>query len=95
MIIAKELVVSNRKKAELVTELRKRDFTPFPKSKAKEAGENEEVLEDEESTGTAGDYDYLLGMPIWNLTHEKVGVAELLRGVALANPPLIGRETPE
>lgn len=73
MIISKELVVSNRKKADLVTELRKREFVPFPKAaKAKEAGENEEALEDEGSAGTAGDYDYLLGMPIWTLTQEKV-----------------------
>lgn len=73
MIISKELVISNRKKADLVTELRKREFVPFPKGpKAKEAGEGEDALEDEGSAGTAGDFDYLLGMPIWNLTQEKV-----------------------
>jgi pyruvate/2-oxoacid:ferredoxin oxidoreductase alpha subunit len=31
MIIKKELVLASRKKAEIVAELRKRDFRPFPK----------------------------------------------------------------
>ncbi|OSX67990.1 hypothetical protein POSPLADRAFT_1072653 [Postia placenta MAD-698-R-SB12] len=86
MIVDKELVVSNRKKADIVAELRKKDFRPFPKpSKAKEAGETAEVVEveddDEEEEGVAsgrtaggalGDYDYLLGMAIWSLTKEKI-----------------------
>jgi len=40
MIVNKELVVSNRKKTDIVAELRKLDFRPFAKvSKAKKAGE--------------------------------------------------------
>ena len=75
MIVNKELVVSNRKKADIVVELRQKNFRPFPKvAKAKAAGENEDAEEDEpeEASGTATDYDYLLGMPIWSLTREKV-----------------------
>lgn len=75
MIINKELVVSNRKKADIVVELRQKDFRPFPKvAKAKAAGENEDAEEDEPeaASGTSTDYDYLLGMPIWSLTREKV-----------------------
>jgi DNA topoisomerase-2 len=75
MIVNKELVVSNRKKADLVAELREKDFRPFPKvAKAKAAGENEDAEEDEPeaTSGTSADYDYLLGMPIWSLTREKV-----------------------
>jgi DNA topoisomerase-2 len=75
MIVNKELVVSNRKKADLVAELREKDFRPFPKvAKAKATGENEEAEEDETeaTSGTSADYDYLLGMPIWSLTREKV-----------------------
>ncbi|KAI0029066.1 type II DNA topoisomerase [Vararia minispora EC-137] len=76
MIVNKELTVSNRKKAEIVTELRKLEFRPFPKiAKAKAAGELEEVVEAEEeeaATGAASDYDYLLGMPISSLTREKI-----------------------
>lgn len=82
MIIEKELVVSNRKKADIMAELRKLKFRPFPKvSKAKAAGEKEDVVNpDEDEEGAAEDvpgstdYDYLLGMPIWSLTKEKVRV---------------------
>lgn len=81
MIVDKQLVVSNRKKNDLMAELRRLKFRPFPKvAKAKAAGETEDVqLEDEEdeaeeSVKDAGatDYDYLLGMAIWSLTKEKV-----------------------
>ncbi|KIJ60083.1 hypothetical protein HYDPIDRAFT_177534 [Hydnomerulius pinastri MD-312] len=81
MIVDKELVVSNRKKVDLMAELRRLKFRPFPKvpkAKAK-AGENDDVLdreeeEEAEDEGVAGstDYDYLLGMPIYSLTKEKI-----------------------
>jgi DNA topoisomerase-2 len=77
MIVDKKLTVSNRKKVDIITELRSKQFKPFPKvSKAQAAGETEEVVEAEEDeaalTGASSDYDYLLGMPIWSLTMEKV-----------------------
>lgn len=77
MIISKDLVVSNRKKADIVEELRQKKFRPFPKAaKAKAAGETEDVEGNDEAeeaaSGTSTDYDYLLGMPIWSLTKEKV-----------------------
>lgn len=90
MIVDKQLVVSNRKKAEIVVDLRKHEFRPFAKvSAAKKAGETEPALEEDEedeeddinvdaskSKGKGGndaaDYDYLLGMPIWSLTKEKI-----------------------
>lgn len=79
MIVDKELVVSNRKKADIVADLRKLKFRPFPKvSKAKAAGETEEVVNQDEDAAEAGeavgstDYDYLLGMAIWSLTKEKI-----------------------
>ena len=72
MIITKELVVSNKRKVDLVAELRGLKFRPFLKSKkAKDEGEVEQTLE-EEDEGLASDYDYLLGMAIWSLTAEKV-----------------------
>jgi DNA topoisomerase-2 len=72
MIVDKQLSVSNRKKADIVVELRKKEFRPFPKvSRARAEGETEEVVEDEEE-GNDSDYDYLLGMAIWSLTKEKV-----------------------
>ncbi|KAJ7157816.1 DNA topoisomerase [Mycena filopes] len=76
MIVDRELIVSNRKKADIIVDLKKHKFRPFPKiSKAKEAGETEEALEQEEDEGgssNAGDYDYLLGMAISSLTKEKI-----------------------
>ena len=78
MIVDKQLTISNRKKAAIVTELREKDFRPFPKvRKAKAAGEVEDVVEEEESEGADSDYDYLLGMPIYSLTREKVGHYEM------------------
>jgi DNA topoisomerase II len=75
MIVDKQLIVSNRKKVDIVAELRKKNFRPFPKvSKAKAAGEEIPAEEDEEQEPVEGatDFDYLLGMPIWSLTKEKV-----------------------
>lgn len=82
MIVEKKLVVSNRKKADIVTELRKLEFRPFPvKPKPKTAGdpdqagegaEEEEEVADPDAAGTAGDFDYLLGMAISRLTTEQV-----------------------
>lgn len=79
MIVKKELTVANRKKADIIAELRKKGFRPFPKvAKAKAAGEVEDVVEadEEEETGAATDFDYLLGMAIWSLTQEKVSTSE-------------------
>lgn len=79
MIVDEELTVSRRRKADIVQELRKLQFRPFPKvAKAKAAGETEDVVEEEEENEDGGaignltDYDYLLGMAIWSLTQEKV-----------------------
>ncbi|PLW47395.1 hypothetical protein PCANC_05840 [Puccinia coronata f. sp. avenae] len=82
MIIEKKLIVSNRKKADIVLDLRKLEFRPFPvKPKPKTAGDpdqaDEEGAEEEEvadlsAAGTAGDFDYLLGMAISRLTAEQV-----------------------
>jgi DNA topoisomerase-2 len=60
-IIEGTLVVSNRKKADLLSELKKRGYATFVKGKMGE--------EDEEGTGG---YDYLFSMSIWNLTMDKV-----------------------
>lgn len=81
MIVEKELSVSNRKKVDIVSDLRKRGFTPFAKkSKAKEAGETQPVVEEEQEEDDAAiaagltDFDYLLGMAISSLTKEKASI---------------------
>ena len=69
MIIDGKLIVSKKKKAVLVQELKKLGFTPFPKvDDAKKNGEVEDAQQDDEEpeeTETevnANDYDYLLGV---------------------------------
>ncbi|RZB66593.1 DNA topoisomerase 2-like [Glycine soja] len=86
-VVNGEIVVSNRKKAELLIELQQKGFTPMPrKGKSAEpqvAGANdEEEQEDdnntrEQETGSVegvkrGDYEYLLSMSIGTLTLEAV-----------------------
>ncbi|KAF8523124.1 DNA topoisomerase II [Hysterangium stoloniferum] len=99
MIIKKELVVSGRKKVDLVAELRKRDFKAFPKiQKAKLSGETEEAAEDEDEVDNKNngstDFDYLLGMPIWSLTHEKVEKLLQQRGDKEAELVTLLKRTP-
>lgn len=75
MIITRQLSVSNRKRTDIVAELREKDFRPFPKqAKTKVAADvdNNEPAEEEEDTGADTDYDYLLSMAIYTLTKEKV-----------------------
>ena len=75
MIVDKKLDVSGRRKADIVIDLRENEFWPFPKKKqVKESGETEETLDDPDADidGNDTDFDYLLGMPIYNLTKEKV-----------------------
>ncbi|KAJ4833336.1 DNA topoisomerase 2 [Turnera subulata] len=79
-VVEGEIIVNNRKRAELFLELHQKGFTPFPKkSKAVVAGEideSEETEDNSESTLTNGvrasDYDYLVSMAIGTLTLEKV-----------------------
>ena len=71
MIIDGSLVVSKKKKAVLVAELRKLKFRPFPKvAEARKEGESaqvvealdEEEIDDAELKAAVSDYDYLLGV---------------------------------
>ncbi|KAK0391100.1 hypothetical protein NLU13_0602 [Sarocladium strictum] len=77
-IIDGELVVGRKKKDVLVQELRTRKYEPFPrgadaKKKTTEDEINEEHDEEEENMeGGARDYDYLLSMPLWSLTLERL-----------------------
>lgn len=93
-VIKKELVVSNRKKTELLAELEKKGFDKFEndakdkksrlsgKKAAKGTdGDDEDDGDDEGSTKqskkTETGYNYLLTMPIWNLTAERVSASAL------------------
>ena len=86
MIIDQKLSISKKKKAVLIAELKKLSFDAFPKVKdAAKAGETEDIAEEEdtEDSGEVADasaYDYLLGMPLWSLTQERVD--RLLKQIA-------------
>jgi len=81
-VVSGEIVVNNRKNADLVIELQQKGFTPMPKkgnsAEPVVAGANdEEEQEEEQETGSVeaakrGDYDYLLSMSIRTLTFESV-----------------------
>ncbi|KAI8571649.1 hypothetical protein RHMOL_Rhmol01G0136100 [Rhododendron molle] len=83
-VVKGDIIVSNRKRAELFIELRDKQFTPFPKKTknvdaavagatddAEEAEENSEVVAGSKEV-RASDYEYLLSMAIGTLTLEKV-----------------------
>jgi DNA topoisomerase-2 len=81
MIIDGKLVISKKKKSALVAELHKLDFARFPKvAVVKKKGEDEDAADEEndddaseaETGAGASDFDYLLSMPIWSLTQERV-----------------------
>ncbi|KAL9038724.1 MAG: hypothetical protein Q9180_002959 [Flavoplaca navasiana] len=77
MIIDGQLVIAKKKKADLVTELRAKQFKPIGKAiDASKEGEFAPIADNEDEnedvdTG-ASSYDYLLGMPLWSLTRERV-----------------------
>ncbi|KAK7541834.1 DNA topoisomerase 2 [Phyllosticta citricarpa] len=83
MIIDNKLVVSKKKKLVIVAELKKLGFDPISKNEAKNQGEGEDVVDEEDSEEDkepgSNDYDYLLGMAIWSLTQERV--EKLLRQI--------------
>eukprot|EP00579_Thalassiosira_antarctica_P002668 CAMPEP_0201875748 /NCGR_PEP_ID=MMETSP0902-20130614/7629_1 /ASSEMBLY_ACC=CAM_ASM_000551 /TAXON_ID=420261 /ORGANISM="Thalassiosira antarctica, Strain CCMP982" /LENGTH=1508 /DNA_ID=CAMNT_0048402857 /DNA_START=105 /DNA_END=4631 /DNA_ORIENTATION=+ len=76
-----DLIVSNRKRTELLADLKERGYDLMPKEEKKSNSE-EENEDDESAEESASDaelakgYEYLLGMKIWSLTFER---AEELR----------------
>jgi len=80
MIIDGKLSISRKKKPVLIAELKKLGFDAFPKKQdASKAGELERTVDDEDDEEAGDDeslqassYDYLLGMPLWSLTQERV-----------------------
>ncbi|TFB03809.1 DNA topoisomerase 2 [Trichoderma ghanense] len=72
-IIDGDLIVGKKRKDVLVKELRDRKYEAFPPVKNANTKKTEEEEEDdEEGEESARDYDYLLSMPIWSLTAERL-----------------------
>jgi len=89
-IIEGKLVINRKQKKILVKELRDRDYEPFPPNADKKVKNTDEELnrdeassDDEDAGGgvTARDYDYLLSMPVWSFTAERL---EKLKGMIAA-----------
>ncbi|KAL8737626.1 MAG: hypothetical protein Q9181_001499 [Wetmoreana brouardii] len=86
MIMDGQLIISRKKKADLVQELKAKKFKPIAKvTDASKQGELAPIADDDEEseedieTG-ASSYDYLLGMPLWSLTRERVDKLEQMIG---------------
>ncbi|KJZ79767.1 DNA topoisomerase 2 [Hirsutella minnesotensis 3608] len=76
-IIDGDLIVSKKKKDVLIRELRDRKYEAFPRGEVKKKTTEDEIDasdNDQDDANDAGsrDYDYLLGMPIWSLTLERL-----------------------
>ena len=75
------LTVENKKKKAMIEELQRKGFDSDPVKKWKSAQEaasegdagavSDDDNEEEDRFASDTDYDYLLGMPMWNLTKEK------------------------
>ncbi|KAI0564814.1 DNA topoisomerase [Gracilaria domingensis] len=77
MVVNGKLKVAKRKKVDVISDLKRLKFDPIPRGNKKKALEDEEDNEggDDESnepTQDESNYDYLLSMPLWSLTLEKV-----------------------
>ena len=76
-IIESTLELRNRPKKELLADMKERGYTEFPKKKADAAAAAAAAATQEEDaeelSGPSSDgFDYLLSMPFWSLTMEKV-----------------------
>ncbi|RWA14700.1 hypothetical protein EKO27_g468 [Xylaria grammica] len=75
-IMDQELVVSRKKKTVIVQELRERKYEAFVKNtEAKVKSEEDDDAETAEDASLDDDsrgYDYLLSMPIWSFTQERL-----------------------
>ena len=78
-VVQGDLVISNKKKAVLIEELEDCGYERMTKS-SKSSGKASAPVEEEDdseggssaATASGKNYDYLLGMPLWSLTMERV-----------------------
>jgi len=75
MVIKGELVVSKRKREDLLKDLRSKGFKPYNQIVGTAAEDEDEPMPAAGASApkeTKAGFDYLLGMPIWSLTQERV-----------------------
>ncbi|KAJ3044271.1 DNA topoisomerase 2 [Rhizophlyctis rosea] len=92
-VIAGTLVVQNRKRADIVQDLAARKYSPIEKTKDGDAPDA--AQEGDENETTRNGYDYLLSMPIWNLTKEKVDKLKEDRDKKLAELEVLKNTPPK
>ena len=92
-----DLVVSNRKRAELLAELQSRGYDLYPKDDGKSEAEedDDEVEESTSDSELAKGYEYLLGMKIWSLTFEKAEALRMQRAEKDSEVKQLEATTPE
>ncbi|KAI0203791.1 DNA topoisomerase [Astrocystis sublimbata] len=74
-IIDTKLVVSRKKKAVIIDELRERKYEAFVKNleaKTKSEDDEDDGTEETNADDDSRGYDYLLSMPIWSFTQERL-----------------------
>jgi DNA topoisomerase-2 len=71
-VIRGDVVINNRRRKDIIAELKSKNFVAFPSKPTKAAADKGDDDESSQESGEASDYDYLLRMPLWNLTLEKV-----------------------
>jgi len=77
LVIEEKLKVKNRKREQLIEDLRKNNFRTFYEItdgddlEDQEEGDNQEPGAQKKKKRSGG-WDYLLGMPLWSLTKERV-----------------------
>merc|ERR1719191_893146 len=100
LVLDDKLVVYRRKKAALVAELRKLKFPTMKQIQKLTLGQTEVDDDAEDLDGDDGDaetngYNYLLGMPLWNLTYEKVEEMQKQLGEKTTEFDKLMQTTPE
>jgi DNA topoisomerase-2 len=81
-IIEGKLRVQNRKKVDILADLRAKGYKSFPKNEKADATATETANEEDDvENDTDHGYDYLLSMSIWSLSVEKVKDFSNLRNV--------------
>ena len=72
-VLSGELIIANKKKAVLLRELKTRGYKQFPKAGGAAADDDEvDAGDTADVAALSRGYTYLLQMPMWSLTQEKV-----------------------
>ena len=69
-IVDGKLKIQNRKKADILSDLRARGFKSFPKNEKSAEEDGDDA--DQDANDADHGYDYLLTMSLWSLSIEKV-----------------------